>query len=139
VARAVHHVDLVVRSLERSHAFYLGLLAPLGWSAGGTITGERGELVRYLHGPDGGHVGLRERPDDVPQRDPDRYALGLHHLAFAAASREAVDERAAFLAARGDRVTDAPRDHPEYGPGYYAVFFLDPDGLKLELAYTPAR
>jgi glyoxylase I family protein len=25
-----------------------------------------------------------------------------------------------------------------YQPGYYAVFFYDPDGLKLELVHVPA-
>jgi hypothetical protein len=31
-----------------------------------------------------------------------------------------------------------PRDYPQYSPGYYAVFFEDPDGLYLEFAYTPS-
>jgi NAD-dependent oxidoreductase involved in siderophore biosynthesis len=29
-------------------------------------------------------------------------------------------------------VVDPPADYPDYGDGYYAVFFTDPDGLKLE-------
>jgi hypothetical protein len=39
----------------------------------------------------------------------------------------------------GAKVLDAPADYPQYnnGGGYYAVFFADPDGLKLECAYTP--
>jgi glyoxylase I family protein len=32
-------------------------------------------------------------------------------------------------------VLDAPREYPEYVPGYYAVFFADPDGIKLELVH----
>jgi hypothetical protein len=40
----------------------------------------------------------------------------------------------------GAAVLHAPADYPEYnnGRGYYAVFFADPDGLKLECVYTPA-
>ena len=39
----------------------------------------------------------------------------------------------------GAKVLDAPADYPQYnnGRGYYAVFFADPDGLKLECVYTP--
>lgn len=32
---------------------------------------------------------------------------------------------------------DAPADYPRYGTGYYAVFFADPDGLKLEFVHRP--
>jgi glyoxylase I family protein len=34
-------------------------------------------------------------------------------------------------------ILDPPRDYPKYEPGYYAVFFLDPDGIKLEYVFTP--
>jgi hypothetical protein len=35
------------------------------------------------------------------------------------------------------RVLDAPAEYPQYGSGYYAVFFADPDGIKLEYVFTP--
>jgi glyoxylase I family protein len=34
-------------------------------------------------------------------------------------------------------ILNAPREYPQYEPGYYAVFFLDPDGIKLEFVFTP--
>ncbi len=34
-------------------------------------------------------------------------------------------------------VLNAPREYPQYEPGYYAGFFLDPDGIKLEYVFTP--
>jgi catechol 2,3-dioxygenase-like lactoylglutathione lyase family enzyme len=54
----VHHLDLVVSSLERSLPFYRELLEPLVYTGGGAIEGERGEVVWYLVGPGVG-VGLR--------------------------------------------------------------------------------
>jgi catechol 2,3-dioxygenase-like lactoylglutathione lyase family enzyme len=42
--RAIHHLDLVVSSLERSLTFYRGLLGPLGYVREGSIRGERGEV-----------------------------------------------------------------------------------------------
>jgi glyoxylase I family protein len=129
---AIDHVDLVVSSLERSLVFYGGLLGPLGFTRWSTITGERGERVVYL-GREGSHfaIGLRERHGEAPY---DRYALGIHHLAISAPSREAVDERAQWLTAQGASIESGPEEY-HYSPTYYAVFFYDPDGLKLELVH----
>jgi catechol 2,3-dioxygenase-like lactoylglutathione lyase family enzyme len=65
----------------------------------------------------------------------DRYRIGLHHLAFAAPSRDVVDERAAWLRAQDVEIESGPAEY-DYVPGYYAVFFRDRDGLKLEIAFT---
>ncbi len=136
--RPIHHVDLVVSSLPRSLGFYLDLLGPLGWREDGRIAGERGEEVVYLARPGGGAVGLRERPAGAEKRTHDRYALGLHHLAFEAPTREAVEERAAWATSAGATLESPPRDYA-YAPGYYAVFLHDPDGLKLEVVHQPDR
>ena len=133
--RTFHHVDLVVTDIERSLAFYRGLLGPLGWERLGTIVGERGETVWYLGGL-GAAVGLRERQSDSRSGTYDRYALGVHHVAFAAASRAVVDERHDWLVSTGAAIESAPKEY-DYIPGYYAVFFYDPDGLKFELVHVP--
>jgi glyoxylase I family protein len=98
----------------------------------GDIVGERGERVTYLGSDAGGELGLRERLSE--DRPPDRYAVGLHHVAFRAGSRETVDDRAAWLRAGGHEIESGPREY-DYSPGYYAVFFYDPDGLKLEIVH----
>jgi glyoxylase I family protein len=131
----LHHVDLVVSSIERSLPFYRELLAPLGFTRVGGVEGERGETIWYLGGP-GTSVGLREAQSDA--RAVDRYAVGLHHLALKAESREAVDERARWLRERGAELESEPRGY-DYIPGYYAVFFYDQDGLKLEVLHVPER
>ncbi len=58
--------------------------------------------------------------------------IGFHHYAFKLGKRKDVDDLYAFLVKIGAEVVDPPADYPAYGEGYYAVFFLDPDGLKLE-------
>jgi hypothetical protein len=63
--------------------------------------------------------------------------VGLCEIAFAAASREQVDALGRALLGRGVPVLDPPREYPEYVPGYYAIFFSDPDGQKLELVHIP--
>ena len=132
----VHHVDLVVSSIERSLSFYRDLLGALGWHGLSETEGERGETIWYLWGP-GSSVGLREAQSET-SGEFDRYRLGVHHVAFEASSRAAVDERAAWVSAHGGEIESGPEEY-WYSPGYYAVFFYDPDGMKLEIVHIPGH
>jgi glyoxylase I family protein len=130
----VHHVDLVVSSIERSLPFYRDLLAPLGFHRIGEVEGERGETIWYIGGS-GSSIGLREAQTQAEQ-PYDRYRIGLHHLAFEASSRAGVDERTMWLRNQGAEIESEPQEYG-YMPGYYAVFFFDPDGIKLEILHVP--
>jgi glyoxylase I family protein len=132
----IHHVDLVVSSIERSLPFYRELLGPLGFHRIREVQGERGETIFYLSGP-GTSVGVREAPEP-PTHAYNRYELGLHHLCFEAVSRSAVDERAEWLRTQGAEIESGPEAYA-YTRGYYAVFFYDPDGIKLEIVHVPAQ
>ncbi len=130
----VHHIDLVVSSIERSLPFYTELLGPLGYHGIDEVAGERGETIWYVWGP-GTAIGLRAaqtKSDDAY----DRYRVGLHHLAFEADSRAQVDERADWARTQSVEIESEPMEY-SYLPGYYAVFFYDPDGLKLEIVHVP--
>jgi catechol 2,3-dioxygenase-like lactoylglutathione lyase family enzyme len=129
----VDHFDLVVSDLDRSLAFYRALLEPLGYVRASEIVGERGERVVYLGGP--GVVPVSLRAAQTPGAH-DRYRVGIHHVAFAAPSREVVDERLRWVREQGVRVENDPKTY-DYSPGYYAGFFYDPDGIKLEIVHAP--
>jgi glyoxylase I family protein len=132
------HVDLVVSSLERSLSFYRGLLEPVGWTGLREVRGERGETIWYLSVPGAGvsALGLREQQSDAHAVPYDRYAVGVHHVCFDVPARDVVDERARWLAEQGAKIESPPREY-DYTPGYYAVFFYDPDAIKLELLHRP--
>jgi catechol 2,3-dioxygenase-like lactoylglutathione lyase family enzyme len=133
----VDHLDLVVTDLERSLAFYTELLRPLGYHGTAEIVGERGERVVYVGGERGMvSVSLREAQSEAHGTPYDRYAVGIHHLCFSADSRAEVDERAGWLRERGVEIESGPAEYG-YTPGYYAVFFYDPDGIKLEIVHRP--
>jgi glyoxylase I family protein len=135
--KGIDHLDLVVSDFERSLAFYRGLLGPLGYVREGEIEGERGERVVYLNRADNsGSVSIRASQSDAHPVPYDRYAVGLHHIAFAAASRAEVDERARWVTDQGATIESEPQEYT-YTPGYYAVFFYDPDGIKLEIVHRP--
>ena len=133
----LHHVDIVVSSLERSLPFYRELLGPMGWHGLGEVEGERGETIWYLSGP-GTSVGLRAAQPGRLGEQYDRYSIGLHHLAFEALSRSVVDERAEWLRGQEAQIESGPEEY-SYIPGYYAVFFYDPDGMKLEILHVPGQ
>jgi glyoxylase I family protein len=127
------HVDLVCRDLDRSLAFYAAVFRPLGLEPPFVVEGERGEQIHYLRFPQSGSgsLGLRQAQDEAPF---ELYAPGLHHLALAVESRADVDAACAAAVEAGARVLHRPRLWPEYHPEYYATFFLDPDGFRLEVA-----
>ena len=68
-----------------------------------------------------------------------RKRTGLNHVALRVERRDDVDRfRKEFLQPRKlGTLYRTPREFPEYRPGYYAVFFEDPDRLKLEVVHIP--
>jgi glyoxylase I family protein len=132
---AIDHLDLVVSDLEASLDFYRELLGPLGYTRESEIEGERGERVVYLGKVgDRGSVSLRAVQSGAHEVPYDRYAIGIHHIAFTAASREVVDERGKWCREHGAEIESGPREY-DYTPGYYALFLHDPDGIKLEIVH----
>lgn len=137
-SRGLHHLDLVVSDLERSRRFYSELLRPLGWGPVLDLQGERGEAVWYLQSQNT-WLGLRQKQSDAHPVPYDRYAVGVHHVAFEALSREAVDGCWEWVLTQDVAIESDPKEFPHYAPGYYAAFFHDPDGIKLEVVYEPTR
>jgi catechol 2,3-dioxygenase-like lactoylglutathione lyase family enzyme len=127
---AIHHVDLTVRDLARSTAFYDQVLPLMGFQRG--LGAPEGPVWAGAHS----EIGLQAARLTSPSGH-DRYAPGLHHLAFTAPTRAAVDALHDELVRLGVRILDPPADYPQYALGYYAVFFADPDGVKLEYVFTP--
>lgn len=129
----VHHVFLTVNDLSRSRAFYAELMPRLGypaiWEYGGGLS--VGWLGR------GGSFWIKQAADRYRGETFSKERVGLCEVALRAESREHVDELARELERKGVTILDPPREYPEYVPGYYAVFFADPDGIKLELVYIP--
>ncbi len=131
----VHHVDLSIRNIAAAEPLYDLVLTHMGYVKGKPYPDGGGEWDL----PDGSSVGIRPTTGANAEREHDRYSSGLHHLAWRAESREDVDALYDKLVKFGATILDAPADYPKYngGRGYYAVFFADPDGLKLEYVFTP--
>lgn len=130
------HVDLVCRDLDRSLAFYGNVLGPLGLEPPIQVEGERGEPIHYLRfpKPGSGSLGLRQASGPEAEQQFELYAPGFHHVSFAVETHADVDAAHAAAVTEGATVLHAPRVFSQYRPDYYATFFLDPDGFRLEVA-----
>jgi catechol 2,3-dioxygenase-like lactoylglutathione lyase family enzyme len=131
--RGIQHIDLAVTDVERSLAFYLGLLGPLGLEEMVRFPTYRGtEEVVYL-GSDAatytyGWLGLR--PADAGEHR--YYDVGVEHIAFEVDTREEVDEAHARCLEMDARVHHRPEADRDVA-GYYALFVFDPDGMRVEV------
>jgi catechol 2,3-dioxygenase-like lactoylglutathione lyase family enzyme len=123
----LHHVELYVSNLEKSFEFWSWLLTELGyeqyqkWDLGISWKYQETYLV---------FVQAEQRFLDVPYH---RCRVGLNHLAFHARSREHVDELTESLIKKEISILYKEKHPYAGGPEYYAVFFEDPDRIKVEL------
>jgi glyoxylase I family protein len=129
----LHHIDLTVKDPAASFALYDAVLGYMGYTQ---VRDFEWDISDGIHKSS---VSLVEAKGAGVVREHDRYSPGLHHIAWRAENREDVDDFYELLKALDIPILDAPADYPQYnhGQGYYAVFFADPDGLKLEFAFTP--
>ena len=125
MARVVNidHISVRVADFARSKAFYSELFGFLGFK----VLDEFDDAIGWSNGKTRYWIG---QADAQGKRRKHRIGdVGLHHYAFELRSRKDVDDLQAFLKKLGATIVD-PAD--EYYDDYYAVFFLDPDGIKLE-------
>ena len=130
----VHHVFLTVNDIARSRRFYAQLMPRLGYPEVCDYPGVT-DTVGFVG--TGGSLWLKPAAARFAGETFSKDRVGLCEVAFRAESREHVDALAREIPAFGGSILTPPRDYPEYVPGYYAVFFADPDGIKLELVHIP--
>lgn len=125
--RRYDHIDLRVRSLAEVRPFYEMLLPALGFTRD---AGVEGWLTYEVPGTDGAaeFFGMTESPGHVPNEC---------RIAFWAESTGEVDRLARVAVRAGARNIEGPGFHE--GPGYYAVFFEDPGGNRLEICHRTAE
>ncbi|MGR9144283.1 VOC family protein [Rhizobium leguminosarum] len=131
----LHHASLGVSDIERSAAFYDAALAALGYIRvwDDIRPGQTGQAIGYGLPGGGDKLAIKHRPDG--QRAP---GPGFH-LAFAAPSRQVVDQFYAVAIAQGGSDNGRPGLRPHYGEHYYAAFVMDPDGHALEAVFNSAE
>ena len=122
----IDHIGVQVADVEASLGFYLNAFAPIGMR----------EVLRFPHAGAFvvGLAGAGGAPDFWLHQGGGAETRELH-LAFRAADHAAVDAVHRAAVAAGAEVLHAPREWPEYHPGYYAVYLRDLDGHNVEAVY----
>ena len=134
----INHLALTVTNLDQSAVFYDKILELAGY-ARVEVPPATQELMKtrlLAWTSANGAITMRPVKGENLRKPHDRNEPGLNHLAFAAGSRAEVDRMHELLKEIGAHILDPPAEYP-YFPGYYAVYFTDPDGLKLEFAFVP--
>ncbi len=131
----IHHVFITVNEIARSRAFYAQLLPRLGYAASWEYPDAERPSIGWL-GP-GGSFWIKLADPQYAGNTFCKDRVGLCEIAFHATDRALVDALARDIPGWGGTILHPPREYPAYAPAYYAVFFADPDGIKLEAVHLP--
>lgn len=123
--RLLDHIDLRVKDMKSAREFYAKLLPALGFT-----TDRSDSELGTFYAPGGDRASAffcftedrHHRPNGT-------------RISFWADTRAEVDRIAALVREIGGKTLEGPELCEEYSPGYYAFFFEDPDGNKLEICF----
>jgi catechol 2,3-dioxygenase-like lactoylglutathione lyase family enzyme len=122
--RLFDHIDLRVKNRDAAQKFYAQILPAIGFCV--DKSGKQWGLFEADGEKAVDFFGFTEEAD---------HRSNGNRIAFWAESRDAVDEIAEVVRRAGGKNLEGPELCLEYSPGYYAIFFEDPDGNKLEVCY----
>jgi len=130
----IDHMSLPVSDFQKSRAFYIAALAPLGYELVMEFT--RDQVPELPHLAVAG-LGADGKPDlwlgHVTGGVPSPV-----HVAITARNRAMVDAFYEAAIRAGGRSNGAPGVRAQYHPSYYGAFVLDPDGHNVEaVCHTP--
>ncbi|MDQ6934576.1 MAG: VOC family protein [Actinomycetota bacterium] len=115
----IDHIGVQTTDMEASKAFYQALLAPLGVQQ----LLDFGEAVGFAAADGNPRFWISKAPGEIH---------GENHIAFMAADRATVEAFHAAAVELGAEILHAPKEWPEYHPGYYGAFVRDLDGNNVE-------
>ncbi|KKP29135.1 MAG: Glyoxalase/bleomycin resistance protein/dioxygenase [Parcubacteria group bacterium GW2011_GWA2_31_28] len=121
------HIKLAVSDFKKSLEFYSIIFEKLGFKK----VSQKEKSAAWVT-KEGFGISIAQAEKLEPKYV--FFAPGLHHLCFKALSKNKVDEIYSLLKEK-TKIFDEPQAYPGYTADYYAVFFSDPDGIKLEVAY----
>ena len=125
------HIQINVSDFKKSKKFYSKMFKILGWK----VFMEEESIISWIN--DDFSFWLVETESNFKDKKFHRKDTGLNHIAFKVNSKGEVDEFFnRFLSNKKEIVLyNSPKKYPEYGENYYAVYFEDPDRIKLEVTY----
>ena len=123
----LHHIEIYVSDLNRSVEFWGWFLPQIGYEP--YQTWDKGRSWKLGDS----YIVFVQAEKDFLDISYHRKRVGLNHLAFHATSREQVDEITAELKQRGVTILYSDKHPYAGGKDHYALYFEDPDRIKVEL------
>lgn len=129
----LHHIQINVSDSKKSFPFYKDLLGYFEYE----IIMENKTTLGMESGATS--IWLSQTEEKFKEDSYHRKNTGLNHIALSVAEKQDVDEfNKKFLKPKGIKpLYNSPKEFPEYTEGYYAVYFEDPDRVKIEVMYSP--
>lgn len=128
---AIDHLMINCNDYTAAVRFYSWLMPIIGYP--NTESYDKPSRITGWFG-EGGSVWVSPSEADAGGHPFNKGRAGLREIAFRGESRSQIDELAKAIEAHGGHILDPPREY-NYRPGYYSVFFTDPDGIKLEVVH----
>jgi glyoxylase I family protein len=131
MSSGIDHLMINCNDYASGVAFYTWLMPKIGYPEKMSfdqptrMTGFVGEA---------GSVWVCAADETTGRQSFDKRRVGLREIAFRGNSREEIDRLSKEILDHGGAILDPPREY-DYRPGYYSVFFTDPEGIKLEVVH----
>jgi len=131
IKTSFNHLQLYVSNKKISFPFYKSLLTYLGYR----IVEDNNKSLGMRNNPT--DIWIKEVPIENKNKEFSRRNIGINHLAFGVSKKADVDKfcKEFLIPKKIQTLYKSPRAFPEYTKDYYAVYFEDPDGLKLEVVF----
>jgi catechol 2,3-dioxygenase-like lactoylglutathione lyase family enzyme len=126
------HIGVNVQDLQRAKAYYDRLMPVLGFEP------HLSAADQFAYRPmDGRLIPAIFFYPALQESTYSRHCTGLQHLAFLVPSRAVVHAVHTLVQELGSTIIQPPQEFLQYRPGYYAVFWHDPEGFMLEAVHRP--
>jgi len=122
------HIKLAVSDYKKSYFFYKAIFDTLGYKQ--VVDKEKQAGWTSNEG-----YGILITQAKITNSKYEFGFVGIHHLCLKANSVEIVDKVYKILLEKDIFIFDPPKTYKNYTDKYYAIYFADPDGMKLEVAY----
>jgi catechol 2,3-dioxygenase-like lactoylglutathione lyase family enzyme len=134
----IDHIQITLQDIAEAEIFYDKLMPILGFDLAekskGRVDANDFDVIEYAHSNI--VIGFNSprkafKKETIHRRKPG----SIHHLAFKAKSTKEIDDLFPLIEAIGATIVNPPQYYPQHGEKYYALFFKDPQGIKLEVMH----
>jgi catechol 2,3-dioxygenase-like lactoylglutathione lyase family enzyme len=131
----IDHISIAVKDFEQSRDFYDKTLTILGYERLMNFEDDDHQVAGYgQNGKPAFWIGLKKNPTEEDKRERVGQAAGFH-VGFVSPNIASIHKWYEMCLSVGGRDNGVPGPRPEYHPGYYGAFIVDPNGWRIEACF----